>query len=477
MRLDRDSRSSLLLFAQQALSRAAGAPLVAGNCARILRDATENYPAWLQAIRGARSVIHFENYIIANDPVGREFAEALAERARAGVRVRVIHDWMGGLGSGSRRLLASVAAAGAEVRLFNPPRFDAPFGWLSRDHRKMMSVDGEIGFVSGLCVSAKWAADPETGREPWRDTGVEIRGPAVADIDRAFAETWAEIGAPLPPGEPDGKEGVPAPVGKVSLRVLASVPNVAAVYRLDQLIASMAKETLWLTDAYFVGIPPYVQALRAAAADGVDVRLLVPGASDLPIVASFSRTGYRPLLEAGVRVFEWNGPMLHAKTAVADGKWARIGSSNLNLASWIGNYELDVAVEDRDFAEDMERMFEEDLANATEILLSDKRRVHTTRPRPRRHPRRDGKPGSRGSAGRAAAGALRIGNTVGAAITNRRILGPAEAGMMNVAGAVLLLLSGIAILWPRAAMFPLAAIGSWLGISFLVKGYRLRSRK
>ncbi|HRO59069.1 MAG TPA: phospholipase D-like domain-containing protein, partial [Burkholderiaceae bacterium] len=330
---------------------------------------------------------------------------------------------------------------------------------------------------SGLCVSAKWAADPASGRDPWRDTGVEIRGPAVADIDRAFAETWAEIGAPLPPGEPDGEEGVSAPVGNVSLRVLATVPNVAAVYRLDQLIASMANETLWLTDAYFVGIPPYVQALRAAAADGVDVRLLVPGASDLPIVASFSRTGYRPLLEAGVRVFEWNGPMLHAKTAVADGKWARIGSSNLNLASWIGNYELDVAIEDRDFAEDMERMFEEDLENSTEILLSGKRRVQTTRPRPRRHQRRDGPPGSRGSAGRAAAGALRIGNTVGAAITNRRILGPAEAGMMNVAGALLLLLSGVALLWPRVAMFPLALIGSWLGVSFLVKGYRLRSRK
>ena len=116
------------------------------------------------------------------------------------------------------------------------------------------------------------------------------------------------------------------------------------------MIAAMARRTLWLTDAYFVGIAPYVQALRAAALDGVDVRLLVPGASDIPVISPLSRSGYRPLLEAGIRVFEWNGPMLHAKTAVADCRWARVGSSNLNIASWISNYELDMAIEDEDFA-------------------------------------------------------------------------------------------------------------------------------
>src|SRR5206468_4611824 len=126
--------------------------------------------------------------------------------------------------------------------------------------------------------------------------------------------------------------------------------------------------TLWLTDAYYAGTTPYVQALRAAALDGVDVRLLVPQATDLPMVRALSRAGYRPLLEAGIRVFEWNGPMLHAKTAVADGQWARVGSTNLNLASWAGNWELDVAVEDTEFAGQMEEMFEEDLTGATEIV-------------------------------------------------------------------------------------------------------------
>ena len=128
----------------------------------------------------------------------------------------------------------------------------------------------------------------------------------------------------------------------------------AALYRLDQIIATAAKRTLFLTDAYFVGVAPYVQALRAAALDGVDVRLLVPGSSDIPWLMPLTRAGYRPLLEAGVRVFEWNGSMMHAKTAVADARWARVGSSNMNIASWMGNYELDVAVDDVRFGKAME---------------------------------------------------------------------------------------------------------------------------
>src|SRR5262245_14335733 len=155
------------------------------------------------------------------------------------------------------------------------------------------------------------------------------------------------------------------PVGDVALRVVASVPNTAGLYRLDLLIAALARKSLWLTDAYYAGVTPYVQALRAAAADGVDLRLLVPGPTDLPILRPISQAGYRPLLEAGVRVFEWNGPMLHAKTAVADGRWARVGSSNLNLASWLSNWELDVVVEDESFAQAMEAAYLDDLANAT----------------------------------------------------------------------------------------------------------------
>ncbi len=459
-------------FAAQAFSRAAGAPLVAGNSVRILRNAAENFPAWLAAIGAAQRTIFFENYIIADDAVGREFAAALADGARRGVRVRVLYDWMGALGSATQRVLQPVAAAGGEVRCFNPPRLDSPLGWLSRDHRKMLAVDGQIGFVSGLCVSRKWVGDPALGREPWRDTGIEVRGPAIADIERAFAVVWAVAGAPLAEEELTDPETIPA-AGEVMLRVMDTQPSVAALYRLDQLIAAMARHTLWLADAYFVGVTPYVQALRAAALDGVDVRLLVPGASDLPVISPLSRAGYRPLLEAGIRVFEWNGPMLHSKTAVADCRWARVGSSNLNLASWMGNYELDVAMDNTAVAESMQQMYEEDLANATEIVLSARYRVRATAAveRSRRGRFRGG------SAGRAAAGALRLGNTVSAAITNRRVLGPAEAGLMAGVALALLGVAAAIIMWPQLIAWPLAALGVWVAISFLFRAKELRDER
>lgn len=471
-----DPRSSapLRLLAEQALSRTAGAPLVPGNRVRLLRDAAENYPAWLDAIASAQRTLFFENYIIENDAVGARFVAALAERARAGVQVRVIYDWFGGLGLGSKRLLAPLAQAGAEVRVFNKPWIGSTFGWMQRDHRKMMAVDGRIGYVSGLCVSARWEGSAERGIAPWRDTGVEITGPAVVDLERAFAQVWAAAGSPLPESAYSDPSRL-IRTGDTTLRVMANQPNHANLYRLDQLIATMATRTLWLTDAYYVGLVSYVQALRAAAQDGVDVRLLVPGVSNLVAVSTLSRAGYRSLLEAGVRVFEWNGAMLHAKTAVADGLWARVGSTNLNITSWIGNYELDVAIEDADFAAQMEAQYEEDLTHATEIVLSTHNRVRPAgAPGYRRSHRRRGR--FRGSASRAAAGALRIGNTVGAAMSNHRVLGPAEAGVMVLVAAVTLLLILVSLLWPLVLLVPLSLLGLWIAVSLLTRAYLLRRR-
>lgn len=455
-------------FAEQALTRAGGAPLVPGNDARILKDADEHYPAWLAAIQSARRTIFIENYIFADDRVGRQFVAALAQKARERVQVRAICDWIGSFGAG-KRLWNPLVAAGGEIRWFNPPSFLSPFGWLSRDHRKMLAIDGRIGFVTGLCISEKWLGDPARGMAPWRDTGVSVRGPAVADIERAFAQTWAATGAPIPDAGLTPPDTI-AEAGDVALRVLPAVPSVAGLYRLDQLIAVMARETLWLTDAYFVGVAPYVQALRSAAFDGVDVRLLVPGSSDLRLLSALSRSGYRPLLEAGVRVFEWNGRMLHAKTAVADARWARIGSSNLNVASWLGNYELDVAVEDARFAAAMQEMYLQDLANATEIVLDARHRVAAAavRPKGRRH--------TGGSMARAAAGALRIGNTVGAAIADRRVLGPAESALMAGVGLGLLAIALIAVLWPLVLALPIVLIAIWAGISLLLRAYALHVR-
>ncbi|MEP7328296.1 MAG: phospholipase D-like domain-containing protein [Betaproteobacteria bacterium] len=389
-----------------AFARAAGAMPTANNDVRLLLDSSENFPAWLDAIRAAQHYVLFESYIINDDRVGREFCLALADRARAGVRVFVVYDWLGSMFAG--KLWALVRAAGAEVVAFNPPSFDSPLAWLARDHRKSIVVDGQVGFVSGLCVSATWEGNPAKRLEPWRDTGVQIRGGAVTDLERAFAQVWVASG-----GKRDAlpASASPVPAGTTAVRVIAGTPSATGAYRTDLLVASVVRERLWLTDAYFIATAAYTQALRAAAQDGVDVRLLVPGASDIPALSPLSRSGYRPLLEAGVRVFEWNGTMLHAKTAVADSWWTRIGSTNLNLASWMSNYELDVGIEDSKFAQRMEAQYERDLTRATEVMLTRRNRVRRAEGEVQDE---EGQGRVRravsGSAGRAAAGAASVGS-------------------------------------------------------------------
>jgi len=466
------------LLAEQALSRAAGAPLLSGNAVDLLIDAAAHYDAWLAAIRGARQRVLLENYIIRNDEVGRAFRDALVERAQAGVFVAVVADWFGCLGQSRGAFWAPLRAAGGEVRVFNPPQLGEPLGWISRDHRKLLVVDGVLGFLSGVCISAKWLGDPARGVPPWRDTGVALRGPAVAELEAAFAQSWSETGVALRQLPAAAEPATPA--GNVPLRLIATQPATAGMYRLDQLIAAMARKTLWLTDAYFVGLAPYVQALVAAARDGVDVRLLVPGSSDIPIVAGLSRSGYRPLLKAGIRVFEWNGSMLHAKTAVADGQWARIGSSNLNIASWLGNRELDVAVEDAGVAGQLAVQYEKDLGNATEIVLAPRRRRHGHGSRERvcsseAHPPRVRHGG--GSSGRAAAGALRIANSVGAALTNRRVLGDTGNGSLVIGAVVLAALAVVAFAWPAWIGWPFGAIAAWFALNLGIRSWRARKRR
>jgi cardiolipin synthase len=466
-----DTLVAIRLFADQAFSRAAGAPLIAGNSVQLLRDAEENYPAWKDAIREARRTVHFESYIIHDDEVGREFAALLAKKAREGVRVRVLYDWMGAIARSGWTFWRRLRRAGVEVRCFNPLRVDSAFGWLSRDHRKTIIVDNRVAFVTGLCVGRHWAGDPKRRVAPWRDTGISIEGPAVAEVERSFAATWAACGPPLAESElGEGGSTLAAP-GRVSLRIIATQPGVASVYRLDQLIAALARESIWLTDAYFVGTSSYVQALCAAAADGVDVRMLLPRAGDVPFVRAISRAGYRTLIDAGVRIFEWNGPMLHAKTAVADGRWARVGSTNLNLASWLSNWELDVIAEDEDFAAEMQAMYLDDLSNATEIVLTPKRRPRPIVPRKMRARPRGA---VRGSASWAAKGVLRFGKVVGAAVTSSRVLGPAEASLMLSGGLTLIGLVVVAVLLPKVVAGVLAVMAAWVALTLLVQAWRLR---
>jgi cardiolipin synthase len=453
-----------LSLTDQAFSRAAGARRIEGNRVRLLRDAAENYPAWLEAIAAAERYVYFESYIIRDDASGRQFADALMAKAREGVPVRLLYDWMGAVGKTSHRFWAELRREGVDVRCFNPLRLTSPLDWVHRDHRKSLIVDGRVGFITGLCVGDAWVGDPARGIAPWRDTGIEVRGPAVAEIVEAFSHMWADAGPPLPGEELSFCDNAAA-IGSTAVRIVSSEPARGWLLRVDELVAAAARETLWLTDAYFAGIPSYVEGLRSASLDGVDVRLLVPGGTDIPILRPLSRAGYRPLLAAGIRVFEWNGPMLHAKTAVADGRWARVGSSNLNIASWLGNYELDAVIEDVEFAREMERQYETDLTNATEVLLHAGRRTS---------PRVVGR--GAGSAGRAAAGAIRLGNTVTAAVAGHRVLAPADARTVGLTGAVLVALAAIAIWRPPVLAWPFAVLLAWLGGVLLAQAWRLRMR-
>ncbi|HZP67058.1 MAG TPA: phospholipase D-like domain-containing protein [Rudaea sp.] len=452
-------------LAEQALCRAAGAPLVGGNAVDLLVDARDNYAAWLAAMRRAERRILLENYIIRDDEVGREFRAVLVERAEAGVRVHIVCDWLGCLGHSGTDFWRPLVDAGGEVRRYNPFQFLTPFGWVNRDHRKLVVVDRDVAFLGGLCISAKWLGDERRGIAPWRDTAVAVRGPAILEVEQAFADVWMQLGAPLPllPG------AVPEPVGDIDLRIVATQPDTAGMFRLDQMIAAMAQRSLWLADAYFVGLAPYVQALGAAAGDGVDVRLLVPGTSDLPLVRAMSRSGYRPLLEKGIRVFEWNGSMMHAKTAVADGRWARVGSSNLNVSSWLGNCELDVAIENAAFAQRMEEQYLRDLDNATEIVLADKR--------VRGRPRRPAGARAGGSSSRATASALRIAHSVGAAFGHRQTLAEGESSFLPWAATALFLFAALALVFPRLLAWPLALLAVWAGSAMLGRYVKLRTAK
>ena len=453
-------------FADETLERVTRAELIQGNDVQVLIDATENYPAWLEAIENAEKRIFFESYIIHEDEQGRIFAEALIKKAKEGVEVKVIYDWLGGFGKTSASYWRNLRSYGVDVRVYNPPRFTDPLGFFTRDHRKLLVVDGRIAFVTGLCVGQDWVGRPDQGIPGWRDTGVKLTGPAVADVEASFAEVWSATGEPLDKKRL-ARRGDIAETGSVAIRVVQSVPGVAHIYRMDQLLATVAQESMWFTDAYFVGLPSYLQSLKAAAEDGVDVRILVPQSTDITLIRDTTRSTYRPLLEAGVRVYEWNGPMMHAKTAVFDGRFSRVGSTNLNIASWFGNYELDVLVEDEGFGRRMQEMFLSDIENSTEIVLADTERK-PVRGKPVKGKRRR----AGGSVRKATAGALNAATSISSAITRQSPLGSAEARLMLIVGTVLIGLAALFIFFPRVASIPLIVILLMLAIPTLVKAFQ-----
>lgn len=448
----------------RALDRAAGARLIAGNELTHHPDSAVALGAMLDAIAQARRWVHFENYIIRDDHTGRRFADALASRARAGVRVRVLYDALGSLGTSGgywRRL----RAAGADVRAFNPLLPTRPFRVLRRDHRKVLVTDGALAMTGGVCIGDEWAGDPRRGRMPWRDTVVTVRGPGAAALDQTFARIWRRTGEPLPADELDAS---PAECGTSRVRVVEGVPGESRMYRAVQLFEAAVAERLWITDAYLIAPPPLFAGLLDAARGGVDVRLLLPGTSDLPVVRTFTRIGYRDLLAAGVRIFEWKGPMLHAKTMLADHEWARVGSSNLNLSSLVANYELDLLIECDRMTALLAEQFRRDLAAAREIIALPRRRFLPGR-----------LVGAPAEAVVEAQAHKRSGREirVAATVALGQVAGGARRAVAWIAALVLALIGALLLVFPRVMSITLAVLTFWLAFTLILYGFMRRRRR
>lgn len=453
----------------QALTRVSDAPLRAGNTLHLLHNGPDTYDDWLTTIAQAQRWVHLENYIFKNDTVGQRFAEALIERAAAGVQVRVLYDWFGSLDV-PRSFWRRLRKAGVDVRVVNPIGIGAPLEAIQRDHRKLLAVDGVYGSVGGVCIADPWMeTSPATGL-PYRDTAVRVTGPVVAEMERAFAAVWKENGTPLPHAElPDSAEIMPT--GTVSARVIAEEPGRMRMLRILQLMLAGVEQRLWIADAYFLAIPLLREALMAAARDGVDVRILLPSTNDLPLVGALSRYGYRPLLEAGVQIWEYAGLMMHAKTAVADGWWSRVGSTNLNITGLLTNWEIDLVAEDRDFGAAMERMYENDLADAREVRLGGRRRQRPLPQRPESRAERNARKGVPQGSARTNATVARVGaaalSAAGSDIVQRH-----ERSVGVAIGTSLLSFGLLTLRWPRVLAWPLGALGALAGGVTLVRAVR-----
>jgi cardiolipin synthase len=442
------------------LGRVSDAPLREDNGIELLKNGPDTYDHWLQAIARAERWIHLDNYIIANDEIGNKFADALSEKANEGVKVRVLHDWFGCMDV-PRSFWNRMREAGVQVKAVNPPASGPPLGFIRRDHRKLLVVDGEYASTGGVCIADGWLVrSPDTGL-PYRDTAVSVRGPVVADINRAFTSLWAEQVGELPVEERPGPEGIPA-AGETSARLVVQEPKRMRTLRMLELLTAGVQERLWITDPYFLSLPILTQSLMATARDGVDVRVLNPATVDIAWIGRASRAGYRQFLEAGVRIFEYGGPMIHAKTLVADGWLSKVGSTNLNFSSLAANWEIDLVVEDDDFARQMEELFEDDVSKSREVRLESSGRGPRVRPeRPVDTTDSRARSGVVGSGTGSGAALSRVGTTVfqkGTAPMQTH-----EHAIALAASGGLLGVSLVAARFPRLLTWPLTAVGAFLG--------------
>ena len=375
------------LAVEQAVS---GAPLVAGNRVRLLADGPSTYRAMLHSIAQARRYVHMETYIFDDDAEGSRFAEALIAARNRGAEVSLMVDAVGTIKTPDA-LFQRLRDAGVQVAVFNPVNpASGRAGWSpnQRNHRKVLVVDGRVGYLGGINVSSVYQSSPGAGSgsgsgsgagkadapaaadakvAPWRDTHLRIEGPAVAQLEQVIRAGWeSQSKEPIKGGDSQ----VAPPAGATTVRILANQPDRSDGYTVYLTLMSAfesAQEYIHVTMAYFVPDPAFIEVLTDAARRGVDVALVLPGFSDSSLVFHAGRSHYADLLEAGVKIYERRDALLHAKTAVVDGVWSTVGSSNLDWRSFALNYEINAVVLGPEFAAEMESLFQRDVADSVRI--------------------------------------------------------------------------------------------------------------
>lgn len=364
------------IAALSALEEAAtGSPLIAGNKVTLLYDGPQTMAAMMAAIAAARDHINLETYIFDQDELGVRFADLLIARQRTGVQVNVIYDSVGTIGT-PQAFFDRMHAAGIRLLAFNPVnplKLRGPWVPNNRDHRKILVVDGKVAFTGGVNISDAYASSSlfrskhrRSSTIGWRDTHIMIEGPAVAALQWAFLDHWTSQNAPdLPDSDffPPIKES-----GDKLVRVLTSEPDGDPdIYKAYALAIQEATRTIHITNAYFVPDTQILQALEAAAQRGVEVRIILPSVTDSGLLFYAARSFYSEMLDSGIKLYQLQLAVLHAKTAVIDKVWATVGSTNIDTRSFLHNHEINVVVFGEEFGNAMENAFAEDLRDSVEI--------------------------------------------------------------------------------------------------------------
>ena len=352
-------------------------PLTRGNKVTLLADGQAAYAAMFKAIEKAKDHVHLETYIIEDDETGRKFADLLLEKQAAGVQVNVIYDSVGSMNTPAA-FFQRLGEGGIQVVEFNPLNpLKAQVNWgltlTHRDHRKILIVDGKVAILGGINISEVYSSRPfnrkQNEKAPihWRDTDLQIEGPAVAEIQKLFLDTWqGQKGVELP-----GRNHFPPlkAEGNALVRVIGSTPGETNRIPFVVYVSALtfAEHSIHMTNSYFIPDEQIIQGLTDAAARGVDVKIILPGITDSKLALYAQRYHYSGLLQSGVKLYEHNTSLLHAKTAVIDKVWSTVGSTNMDFLSLLNNDEVNAIILGQEFADEMEKMFARDLADSKQI--------------------------------------------------------------------------------------------------------------